>query len=395
MSNRKDNFILKILLTFALIGFIFFPRSVETTYGCDFHSWDFFMDGSQFVIGVVISIDESEVSIEVTDSFAPHFTPSESLIEISDVVYFPSDRWQRFERLKQGDHVVASLTSECPCCERDGSIFHVTSLDYATLQVVEEPGGSTLRMLTDFVNHRAIYTHRFNSLRVYRQHRQNPIGFTLAYDPTSLILGEITSLEQGEITIEIWDYITPDGAELAFDHLRWSWDDENEFTRFNVGDDIAVNLWLPSGDGESRTLTATSMTIFSINVLDDGSIQLERGNDASLSALFTDLIQHRRYYPYVVTFAGSHQHRRYQSVARLVDGELIMIYGQQIIVEERVENTNVIEDEFLTPRDPGFDWATIAFATVGIGGVLGVAMVVLVVKIRKQVLSDEKKKRTD
>jgi len=392
MRNKSNSIKLNIFLAIVLAGLILLPSSTETAYGCDFHSWDFFMESSQFVIGVVVATSGSEVAIEVTDSFAPHFIPSELLIETSEIIYFPSDRWRRYERLEQGDYVVAAL-NECPCCERDSNIFHVTSLDYATLQVIDDADGPTLRMLTDFVNHRATYIHRFRSPRVYRQNRQNPMGFTVAYDPTSLILGEITALERGEVTIEIWDYITPEGAELAFDYLRWYWDDIDGFSDFSVGDDIAVNLWLPTGGRESRTLTATSTTVFSINTLDDGSMELEHSRDASLSAFYTDFLGHRGSYPNVVTFGESSQPQRYRSVARLVDDELIMIYGQVRVIEAQVESIDMIDIELLTSWDTtgiNSNWITLTFVLAGIGGVLVVAMVVLVVKIKKQVLREEK-----
>jgi len=388
----------RVISRIILIGVLVFSMlPFEVAYGCaPPEDWEIFLSGDHFVIGEVVEIVDSEILIDTVDYFISEVANDAELV--SEIVSFPGYSWQ-IERFEQGDYVIASFDGENFCEATTGAIFHVTSLDYATLQV-EDTLGRVFRMLTDFVNHRGAYAYyEGRNSSVYRQHRQNPMGWMIAYDPTSLVLGEIIAFERDEVTIEIWDYVTPNGEELAFDRLTLYQDRHHLFNNFNVGDDVAVKIRIPIGDGDARTLMSSShssMDIFSVNVLEDGSVQLENvrmetvREDSSLSALYTDLLQHRRNYPYVVTF-GSSRYQRYQTVARLVDGELIMIYEQ----EEPEEADEVVvltaEPEPLTLSATGdSEWPTLAMMSIGISGALGVIVVFLVVKKRKRVLKDEK-----
>jgi len=362
--------IFKKLLRIILVGLVFLLKPIEIAHGCEPHPVRNFMSGSHFAIGEVIAIDETEILIDVADYFMlEHITNEELevLMMTSETFSFPSST-RRVQYFEQGDYVIASLGVAGGCYfENDEEIFHVTTLDYATLQVEDRMGQGWMpeRMLTvtEFVNH----GFQQRNSRTYRQHHQTPMGWLAAYNTTSLILGQITAFERDEVTIEIWDYVIPDEIELTNDRLTLYQERHHLFIGFNVGDDVAVTLRVPTGDGDTRTLVSTdhsSMDIFSVNVLEDGSVQLESdrirtgSEDSSLSALYTDLLQHRGNYPYVVTFGGT---GRYKSVARLVDDELIMIYQQEEVLEELVDGV-----EFL------------------IGAVLGVIVVVLVTKNREK-----------
>ena len=357
--------------------------------------WDVFMDGSQFVIGEVIAANESEIHIEVADSFIPYGATNEGAIAPSEVISFSSEYWDRYEHFQPGDYVVASLDPENTCSWDESNIFHTTSLNYAILQV-ENTSGHALRILTDFVNHRATYEYREGGAprgtRIYRQHRQHQTGFTVIYDETKLILGQIVALNPDDITIEIWDYVATVEHELSFDRLNL-WGYGSAFDDFNVGDDVAVNIRMPVVDEDTRTLVAMptfSLDIFSVHNLADGSIQLthirEEDSDG-ISTLYTDLLQHRGEYSYVVTFG---RFGRYQSVARVVDDELIMIYEQDEVIEDLENPFDELEDEILAGESVESDWLIVTLVIAGTGVMLGVAVVIIAIKTRKQVLSDKK-----
>jgi len=385
---------LSIIVIIGLIGSVLLLSPIETAYGCEPDPFEIFTTGSHFIIGEVLTIDETEILIDVADYFMPPSATNEELVETSETINFPSSSWL-LEHFNQGDYVITSFNGTG--CSWDGAeeIFHVTSLDYTTLQVedrMSKTWGMAERMMTDFVNHRATYNYQQRNSRIYRQHRENPAGWMVIYDPPSLILGEITVLNPDEVTIEIWDYVAPDEKELAFDRLTLYRGHTTVFNNFNIGDDVAVIFRLPVGDGDARTLTAiplgSPMDVFTINILENGDIQAEHiREDSSISAFYTDLIQHRRNYPYVVTFGGT---GRYKSVARLVNGELVMVYEQEEVVIEQVESANQVAAEILTSREATTStWLTLTLVIVGIGGVLGVAVMVLVAKTNKQVLNDE------
>ena len=102
-----------------------------------------------------------------------------------------------------------------------------------------------------------------------------------------------------------------------------------------------------------------------------------------------DLLQHRGNYPYIVTFGGDD---RYRTVARLVDDELIMIYEREVVVEERVDLADEVGFELV--ENVEVDWLLLApilalMLSFIIGVLLGVVVVILVIKTRKQVLSDD------
>jgi len=372
----------KKLSVIILIGSILLLSPIETVHGCEPDPVRNFMSGSHFIIGEVIAIDETEILIDVADNFTPESDSNEAQ-ELTSEVSVPSSEW-RVQHFEQGDNVVATFGVEDCYWDNEEEIFHVTSLDYATLQVedrMRQGWGMDERVLTDFINHRGTYNYQQRNSRVYRQHRNNPAGWMIIHDSTSLILGQITALEWDEVMIEIWDYVTPDGVELAFDRL--SLHQTHRFNDFNVGDDVAVNIQVPVGDGDARTLTAilagsSSMDVFSVSHLNDGNVKVEAiPEDNILSAFYTDLLQHRGNYPYVVTFEGT---ARYKSVARLIGNELIMVYEEVEVVEEQAEPVNEEEIEFLTPREVmGSYWIVLAFAAIGVAGVL----IILVVKMRK------------
>ena len=386
----------KISKISLVIGLIFLFNPIETAYGCVPDPIEIFMSGSHFVIGEVIEVDvdEWEILLDVADYFSSDSAGKIEMPDSEPLTASFSGNYSGVGNFEPGDYVVASFYGSDFCGSNGREILHVTSLDYATLQVKDTvwyTNGHNVRKLTDFINHRAAYEYEVYGLRMYRQNRQNPIGFTVVYGRTSLILGQITVLDEDEITIEIWDYVTMDNVradeeELPFDHLTLYRGRARGFNDFSIGDEVAIALRLPAGNEDTSTLTVmpidSIVDIFSINILDNGSIQAEHiRDDSSMSALYTDLIQHRGNYPYVVTFGDT---GRYNSVVRLVDGELIMIYEHEEVIEE--EDL----DELASSETVGSDWVTLAFVTVGIAGLLGLSGVVLVVKIRKQVLSDEK-----
>ena len=374
---------LKKLSKAILIGLLFLLKSTEIIHGCEPDPVRNFMSGFSFVIGEISTIDETEILIDVADYFTSEFESNEAQELNLETVSVPSSEW-RMQHFEQGDYVVVAFDVEACYWDNEKEVFHVTSLDYATLQVedrMRQGWGSAERMLTDFINHQAAYSYQQRNSRIYRQHRSNPTGWLIIHDPTSLILGQITVLEWNEITIEIWDYVTPYGIELAFDRLNLH--QTHRFNDFNVGDDVAVNIQVPVGDGDARTLTAIpvnpSLDILSVRDLDDGSIRLEAiSEDSSASAYYTDLLQHRGNYPYVVTFGGT---GRYKSVARIVDDELITVYEEVEVIEEQGESVSEAEIELLSPREiMGFDWLILVFVIVGI---MTIAVVIFVVKIRK------------
>jgi len=465
----------KKLSKILLIGLVLLVKPTETVNGCDpGDPWEIFMTGSRFVIGEIVDIDGLDILLDVADYFVidpaveteitdpaaeteiidpaaeteitdptvdPEITTSEMqrshIANIDDIdnsqrrtENFNIDNSQsRIANFNQGDYVIVSFGGEDGVsrsfCDTAGTeIFHVTSLDYETLHV-KHHREHIARMLTDFVYNRGTYTYDTWSrgTRVYRQHRWNPEGWLLIYDLNSLILGNIITLEEEKFTIEIWDYVTSNGEELAFEHVTLYWEyshHRSSFEDFNVGDSVAVTVQLPNQlpteDDDARVLAVIeiSIDVFSINILDDGSMQLERvQEDSGLSALYTDLLQHRGNYSYVVTFGSL---RRYESIDRLVDDELIRVYQQGRVMAEPVDLTVATETETLTepedltrstfsttspdveeledraeigaenltPSESSSSWATLVFASVGgIGGVMGVAVALLVVKIRK------------
>jgi len=387
---------MKKLFRIILISLIFLAKPVELVHGCGpDDKWEIFMTGSHFAIGEIVDIDGSEILIDVADYFiVDHGVEIEiTTSELFKFSFINSQSW--VEDFSLGDYVVISLGGSdmmigMNFCDMSGTeIYPVTSLDYTTLQV-ESEDELISRMLTDFVYHRGTYMYHASRVRVYRKHRQNPAGWLLFYDPTSLILGRITVLDEDEITIEIWDYVRTDHErvddELPFEHLTLYRGEAFRFNDFSIGDDIAVALRLPTAAEDARTLTAVPTEslrdTFSINILEeDGSVQVEhiRG-DASVSAFYTDLLQHRGNYTNVVTFGGT---SRYKSVARLVDGELIMVYEEEEVGSEQMESADA------TREAADSDLLVLILVIAGIGGVLGVG-VVLVAKVKKQVLSNEK-----
>jgi len=377
--------ILKNFFKIILTGLMILPLWLtETAYGCYYHPYEVFMTSSQFYIGEVVAIDESEILIDVAD----YFTTNEESETIPEVLSLGSNiSWH----LELGDYVIVSFGSGIPdeCVPYTGlpgsEIFHVTSLDYATLRVNAVVDQDRI-MLTNFVNHRATYVYRLSGSPtgsiIYRTHRYNPIGSTIIHYEFNLIVGQITTIDEDAVTIEVWDYVTSDGRELALDRLSLR-SSGQPFEGFNVGDDIAINLRHTGVSGEDARTMSTyvprfhSTDIFSVNILDDGSMHLEYiREDSSVSAFYTDLLQHRSINAYVVTFGGV---GRYKSVARLVDDELVMIYEQEEVLEELVD----LADEAWVER-------LIPWVTVGIGGVLGVAVVVVVTKKRKRMVDDGK-----
>ena len=377
-------------LVFLLSMFSMFSFT-ETVYGCADDPWEIFMGGTRFIIGEVVVSDESEFLIDVADYFIPEVA-NDSWTTSLEVLSFGIESW-RLANFEPGDYVVASLYSTEPGCNGTvDEIFHVTSLDYETLQVKDN--GRDSRILSAFVNQRAVYSFREGSSgRLYRQHRQNPNGYIVVHGVANLILGQITSFEGDEVTIEIWDYVLETGGALTFNQLTLYWRNL-PLNDFNVGDNVAINLRIPVSDVDTSTLmvmpASQTLDVFSVNVLEDGNVQVESvREDSSISALYTDLLQHRGNYPYVVTFGGT---ERYQSVARLVDNELIMIYEQEEVVEELEDASDELEDEMLTPTTSSIEseWSIVALAISGTGVAVGAAVVILAIKTRKQVLSDEK-----
>ena len=135
--------------------------------------------------------------------------------------------------------------------------------------------------------------------RIYQEH---PDGFKLIYDETSLILGQ----NENEITIEIWDYVISEG-ELSFERLSL-WGYGAAFDGFDRDDNIALNLRLPVGDEDARTLVAMptfSLSIFSVHILKDDSVQLNHNSSTFASALYTGLLQHRGNYSHVLTLGDT------------------------------------------------------------------------------------------
>lgn len=381
---------IKKFLSIILIGLILLLKPPVIVDGCaPPWDWEIFISGDHFVIGQVIEVEDSEFLIAVADYFTSEVANDANLI--GEVVSFStSSIWQQ-DPINQGDYVVASFDGVNFCDATTGAIFHVTSLDYATLLVKDsiEPN-RILFMLTDFVNHRGAYSYRETNTRIYRSHRQNSMEFSIIYNSTSLILGDIVAIDEGEIIMEISDYITSEDRSLTSEQLTlyWTFDSERRlFDDFNVGDAIAVNLELLSENTDMRARAIWEVDVFAVTHLDE-EVQLRdvRGHQG-VSALYTDLLQNRDIYEYRVIFErGS---RNYTTVVRLVDGEWLVIYEQE--VEEEDSENLVIEldlDQFTRPT-PTYPGLPIALMTISIGSALGIAIIFLVVSKRKD-LKNEK-----
>ena len=387
-----------------LIVLVLLIKPTETANGCDpGESWEIFMTGSRFAIGEIVDIDGLDILLDVADYFIigrtietekidseRHNDNNQSRTENFNIANSQS----RIENFDQGDYVIVSFGGEDMVgrgfCDTSGTeIFPITSLDNETLHVKHRQEHIS-KMLTDFVYHRGTYTYETWSrgTRIYRQHRSNPEGWLLIYDLNSLILGNITVLEEEKLTIEIWDYVTSDGEALAFELVTFYWEDHHRrsFEDFNVGDTVALTVQLPTQlsakDEDARVLATIEISdVFFIDIIDYDIVLLEHVQENSgLSALYTDFLQHRGYYSYVVTFGSL---LRYESIERLEGEGLIMVYQQGMVVSEPVDLTVETESENLTIRESSSSGATLVFTTVGIGGVFGVVVAFLVVKIRK------------
>ena len=330
-----------------LIGLLLLPNLTRTAHACEPPpDWDIFLTGDHFVIGEVVEVNGIESSTEIIIQIADYFAykiENEAEI-IPETIDFHAYPWQA-DRFEVGDYVAASFEGTDFCNASGRAIFHVTSLDYEHLQVKLERE-FIAKMLTDFINQRGRYTYIYHHNRenIYRQNRENPLGFTIFHDPTSLILGNITALEEYEITIEIWDEIYSGNKTVALESLTLQWTfsrDAHLFDNFNIGDDIAVRLQRPN-ISEATVHLMFHMDLFSINN-DNGTITLKdvRG-DESVSAFYTDLLRHRNLDLYLIRFGvrtfdenlDSYRHQRYGLITRLEGDQNIVIYEQEI-----VENT--------------------------------------------------------
>ena len=377
----------KKLLKIIFIGLLLLMSPPEIVYGCiPPSSWEIFLSGGRFLIGEVVDIQDSEISIYVTDSFAANsengtFAISEIIDFINvDILGYP----QPTERFEVGDAVVASFEGfEGPeFCDANGqALFHVTSLDYAHLQVGDHSSIIT-EILTSFVNQRGTYTYHYSRNRgiIYRQNRENSTGFTVYIDETSLILGSIVTLDDEEVIIKVWDYVISNDNESAPEYLTYQIRHERRFfDEFDIGDDIAIR-----GPLSNRLRpTYISADIFSVHILDDMIQLVDVRGDDSVSALYTDLLQHRNPDAYVFNFGrstvnsyGERQSSRYGLIERLVDGERIVIYKQEVEIED--------EDEDDSERLP-----IALIMVIGTGSVLGISIIFLVLGKRKKLSAVE------
>lgn len=315
------------------------------SFGGEASIWNF-LEGHHIVFGEIIEIDDREVVIYVADYFNVATTDEtgQSMSGLIRIIcgsdqggYWTS--WCSPHHLNEGDYVLASLLENDSGFLAIYEIFKVESLDYQTFYAETQIRAGSIA-LTDFIRNRGAYEYRWNWRRLYRQNVQDQSGFLVIYTETTVMIGEIIDIIDDEVMVNIADYIAGEATvEQTFDVITYG---IRELEDFQIGDYIAVSTNIPQRSF-GRRISINARNIFRIDSLDYQTLNAQSATgDSSLSALYTDYINHRGRYQYIVDFGTFDMDVAYQSITRLQGSEEILIYEYRDLIRKRIQS---VEDD--------------------------------------------------